>query len=210
MKAFTRVIGPAEYEFKEKRSLFRATLAPVEAVEQATAFWASLKEKYREATHNCPAWRLPDGEEFCSDDGEPGGTAGRPILGEIRRGDLFGCALVVTRWFGGVKLGPRGLIEAYSAAAAGALSAAATARSCYARRFTLTVGYEDVKTATHLLGSLPLAGELRTCWAQSVTLSAPVALDDLPVLQSAFSGYQWSTLLQSPPLWSGDELVTLA
>ncbi|WP_228288117.1 IMPACT family protein [Thermosipho ferrireducens] len=100
-----------------QRSLFIATTTHVESVNEAKDFFRTISHKYRDATHNCPAYRIIENNgilEFSSDAGEPSGTAGKPILGVLKKYELLNVAIVVTRYFGGVKLGIRGLIEAYS------------------------------------------------------------------------------------------------
>ncbi|TPW33935.1 IMPACT family protein [Oecophyllibacter saccharovorans] len=114
--------GPAGRESVVKGSVFRARAAPVSSAEEALAFLAEVR--VAEATHNCWAFRI--GQNFrASDDGEPGGTAGRPILSAIEGQDVDGVMVVVTRWFGGVKLGGGGLVRAYGGAAAACLREAA-------------------------------------------------------------------------------------
>ncbi|ACM23077.1 MULTISPECIES: IMPACT family protein [Thermotoga] len=112
------VVSPHSERINVKRSEFYATVFPVKDEKD---FRKKLKEiSKRDATHNCWAYRIFSTEgilEHYSDDGEPGGTAGRPILGVLKKHNLMNTAIVVTRYFGGVKLGVRGLIEAYSTAA---------------------------------------------------------------------------------------------
>ena len=98
-------------------SRFIATLAPVSTVEAARAFIARLKTEFADATHNVPAYILGGGNtvtEFCSDDGEPAGTAGKPALAVLRGSGLGDVAVVITRYFGGTLLGTGGLVKAYT------------------------------------------------------------------------------------------------
>ncbi len=100
-----------------ERSSFITTIAPVDNVQQAREFIAEISKKYADATHNCPAYRVLEGNkivEFASDNGEPSGTAGLPMLNVLKSAFLLNVAVVVTRYFGGKKLGVRGLIDAYS------------------------------------------------------------------------------------------------
>ncbi len=110
----------AEHEHEEviKRSRFLARAASIADEAEALRWMASVRE--REANHNCWAWKLGDVVRF-SDDGEPGGTAGRPILSAIEMHGLDGVVVVVTRWFGGIKLGAGGLVRAYRGVAASCL-----------------------------------------------------------------------------------------
>jgi uncharacterized YigZ family protein len=98
-----------------RKSRFLAIAAPVSSAEQALAFLREVADPA--ATHNCWAWRIGDGYRF-NDDGEPGGTAGRPILQAIDGQQMDGVAVVVTRWYGGIKLGAGGLVRAYGGTAA--------------------------------------------------------------------------------------------
>ena len=105
-------------EYEEKKSRFIATLEPVSSEEEAAAFIASVKKKYWDAKHNCSAYIIgDDGQKTrCSDDGEPSGTAGRPMLDVLSGEHITNACVVVTRYFGGTLLGTGGLVRAYSAA----------------------------------------------------------------------------------------------
>lgn len=110
--------GPATLDLVVKKSLFRARATPIAGEDDALAFLDTVHDP--DATHNCWAWRA--GARYRSfDDGEPGGTAGRPILQAIEMQDFDRVMVVVTRWFGGVKLGAGGLVRAYGGAAASCL-----------------------------------------------------------------------------------------
>lgn len=104
-------------EVKIKGSRFLCTIVPVADTEKAEYQYAQLKKKYFDATHNCFAWRIDQNIWRYSDDGEPSGTAGKPILQAILAKDLYQILCVVTRYFGGVKLGTGGLIRAYGESA---------------------------------------------------------------------------------------------
>lgn len=105
----------ASAEFVEKRSHFIGYISPVKTVEEANEFINTIKSKHWDATHNVPAYILRDGG-ICkfSDDGEPQGTAGMPCLSVLQKEGLTDCAVVVTRYFGGILLGGGGLVRAYS------------------------------------------------------------------------------------------------
>ncbi len=106
---------PCRYQQEVKKSRFLAQAAPVESAEQALAFLREVGDPT--ATHNCWAYRIGQDYRF-NDDGEPGGTAGRPILQAIEGQQMDRVAVVVTRWFGGIKLGAGGLVRAYGGTAA--------------------------------------------------------------------------------------------
>ena len=143
--------SPATYEEKIKRSVFIADVFPCHDEEEARLILANVTAKYRDATHNCRAYVLADGTEYSSDDGEPSGTAGRPILGAIKRSGLVNVIVVVTRYFGGVKLGVRGLIDAYGDVAAKALDMAGKVERVATVTIRITLGYNAVGNVARLL-----------------------------------------------------------
>jgi uncharacterized YigZ family protein len=104
-------------EIRVANSRFIATIAPAFTIEEARDFIKKIRVKYQDASHNVPAFIVGHGAsvtEHCSDDGEPEGTAGRPVLAVLKGSDLGDAAIVVTRYFGGTKLGTGGLVRAYS------------------------------------------------------------------------------------------------
>jgi uncharacterized YigZ family protein len=118
MNSYKTVYQGGEGEIVEKKSRFIATVQPVESEEEALEFIAGLKKKYWNATHNCSAFVVGERQELqrCSDDGEPQGTAGRPMLEVLLGEGIHNAAVVVTRYFGGTLLGTGGLVRAYSKA----------------------------------------------------------------------------------------------
>lgn len=118
--------GPGESEYDEKRSRFLGYVKPVESEEAARDFIAEIKKKHYDARHNCWCYIIRGGAERYSDDGEPQGTAGIPMLEVMRKAEITNAVCVVTRYFGGVLLGAGGLLRAYTRAAADALSDAGT------------------------------------------------------------------------------------
>ncbi len=115
---YKTVARAAQDEFVEKRSRFIGHIKPVTSQEQAVEFIAQIKTKYWDAAHNVSGYVLRDGGiQRYSDDGEPQGTAGIPTLDVLLKEELTDCAVVVTRYFGGTKLGAGGLVRAYSHAA---------------------------------------------------------------------------------------------
>ena len=118
---------PSEYgedEFIEKKSRFIGRIWPVETEEEALSRIQVMKKKHYDATHNCWAYIIRDGAFRFSDDGEPGGTAGMPMLQVLQREGLFNAVCVVTRYFGGILLGAGGLVRAYTKGAKIAVDAA--------------------------------------------------------------------------------------
>ena len=118
MDSYRTVYMEGQGEIVEKKSRFIATVRPVESEEQALLFLEEMKKKYWDARHNCHAFTVGLNRECtrCSDDGEPSGTAGRPMMDVLLGEELYNTAVVVTRYFGGVLLGTGGLVRAYSAA----------------------------------------------------------------------------------------------
>ena len=122
---YTTVRTEAHVEFEEKRSLFIGHATHVDSEEEAQAFIKQLKKEYSDATHNCYAYLLKGGIiARYSDDGEPQGTAGVPMLETIRKSGVDDVCVVVTRYFGGILLGAGGLVRAYSHSTAIAIEGA--------------------------------------------------------------------------------------
>lgn len=135
-----------EFELTEKKSRFIATAARVENKEEANLFVAAVKAKYPDARHNCYGYLCHDGYSKYSDDGEPSGTAGMPILNCIKQSGLCDVAIVVTRYFGGILLGTGGLTRAYSSASSGAIGTAQKAIKLSVSRFCTTCDYKIYDT----------------------------------------------------------------
>jgi len=132
-----------EVTMRERSSKFLSFIYPVENEEQIREALDALRKRYFDATHHCYAWRLgPRGEQFrANDDGEPSGTAGKPILGQMLSNEITDCLIVVVRYFGGTKLGVPGLIAAYKESAANAIEAATVVERTVDRRFTIDFPY---------------------------------------------------------------------
>ena len=141
---FITVKEEAHAEFEEKRSLFIGHAIRTDTEEEALAFIKSLKKQYQDATHNVYAYMLKcDTVARYSDDGEPQGTAGMPVLDVIRKSGVRNVCVVVTRYFGGTLLGAGGLIRAYSHAASIALDAAGIITYRPYSEFELICGYSE-------------------------------------------------------------------
>ena len=125
LEQYRTVYEGGEGEITEKKSRFIATVHPVESEEEALAFLEEMKKKYWDARHNCYVYSIGMNREFtrCSDDGEPSGTAGKPILDVLDKSGIANCLIIVTRYFGGTLLGTGGLIRAYSEAAKSGIEA---------------------------------------------------------------------------------------
>lgn len=149
MDTYLTLASPAEGRYTEKRSNFLAFVVPCADEEEARTILAGYRKKYYDARHVCWAYRLGtlDVRERANDDGEPSGSAGRPILGQLVSHGLTGVLAVVVRYFGGVKLGTGGLCSAYKAAVADALAAAAVEERVVSREAKIYVPYADADTA---------------------------------------------------------------
>ncbi len=142
------ILTGGEAEFTVQRSRFIAYTAAVHDEDEARAFLAKIRKTHYDARHCCSAWVLgADGaRQKSSDDGEPGGTAGMPILEVIKRRELTDAMVIVVRYFGGIKLGAGGLVRAYSHAAAIGLDASVLARRVVLRRMLVTVDYASLSS----------------------------------------------------------------
>ena len=140
---YKSIDAPAKGLFKDNGSRFIAHAYPVESEEQIKEIVASLKKEYHDARHHCYAYRLGHtGDRFsANDDGEPSGSSGRPILGQIDSNGLSDILVVVVRYFGGIKLGIPGLIRAYKTSTADALANARIIEKTATRHFRITFGY---------------------------------------------------------------------
>ena len=141
--AYRSIGAPSEGLFKDNGSRFLALAYPVETEEEVKAIVAGLRKQYHDARHHCFAYRLGYKADVfrASDDGEPSGSAGRPILGQIDSLGLSDVLVVVVRWFGGIKLGIPGLIRAYKSSSADALSNAAVVEKIAGRNFRVRFDY---------------------------------------------------------------------
>ena len=140
-------------DYRIQGSKFFGFLFPCDAIENAEDRLRELRKKYHDASHHCLAYRIGDEPiaEFSSDDGEPNGTAGLPILQQLRSSELINCACIVVRYFGGTKLGKSGLIDAYGKSAAEAINNARLAEIIPVQWYELKYGYELQKDIDHLL-----------------------------------------------------------
>jgi uncharacterized YigZ family protein len=154
--------GAAEHEIpKIKGSRFIARAAPTRSAIEAEALVEAARRDFPDARHHCSAWRLdPAGGTFrANDDGEPSGSAGRPILREIEGRDLVDATVVVVRYFGGVKLGVGGLVRAYGSAAAAVLDRAGIRTVAVTRRVRVRHAYDLSGAVTGAAAALGLTAE---------------------------------------------------
>ena len=183
---YKSIAGPSEGLFKDQGSRFIALAYPVESEEEVKALLEKARKEYHDARHHCVAYRI--GHEGAvwraSDDGEPQGTAGQPILSVLRGEDLENVLLVVTRYFGGTLLGTGGLVRAYTQAAKDGVAAAELAEKVPAKRLHIMVGYNHVDGVQYLLRQQGITPESADC-AASVTFEVLVRQEDAPSLADA-------------------------
>lgn len=143
---YTAPAAPCRTETDIQKSTFIADLAPAASMEKAAAFWDARRKEFRDASHHCFACRIGTAQvlEKSSDDGEPQGTAGHPMLHVLQMRQLTNTVLVVTRYFGGIKLGAGGLTRAYSGAAASACREAELTAYVPHLRVALVLPYDMV------------------------------------------------------------------
>lgn len=156
-------------DFEIKKSKFIAQIQQVDDENSAKNFIQSLRKKYFDATHNCSAWIIGD-KQKSNDDGEPGGTAGNPILDALKKNNLNFVALVVTRYFGGIKLGAGGLIRAYSQAANLAISSAKIVQMKIFQKICLTIEYNFLATLENYFRQKKISVE-NISYADDVTIN---------------------------------------
>lgn len=139
-------------EIEEKKSRFIATVVPVKSEQEAAAEIEKIRRKYWDARHNCHAYIIGDKEiTRCTDDGEPSGTAGRPMLEVLLGAGLHDVLVVVTRYFGGTLLGTGGLVRAYSKAVQSGLAASRMAVVRFGRELQVFTDYNGIGKLQHIL-----------------------------------------------------------
>lgn len=141
----------AKSEYREKHSRFLGFILPCKNEKQAVEIINAKKKEYWDARHAVYAYVLSDGKERFSDDGEPHGTAGKPVLDILKSSGIKDAVIVVIRYFGGILLGTGGLVRAYSAAALSALENSEKVRIVSADKFSVSVGYGDYDKLSFLL-----------------------------------------------------------
>ena len=140
-------------EIVEKKSRFIATFETIESEEDALAFIGRMKKQYWDARHNCYAFVAGENQTLqrCSDDGEPAGTAGRPMLDVLLKEDIHNAAVVVTRYFGGTLLGTGGLVRAYQKAVQEGLKNSAIIEKIQGRGLKIDCGYDSIGKIQYIL-----------------------------------------------------------
>lgn len=166
-------------EIEEKKSRFIADVSPVQSEEEAIAFIEKIKKKYWDARHHCYAYVLGEDAGFIrfSDDGEPSGTAGKPILEVLKGLQVSNLAVVVTRYFGGTLLGTGGLVRAYTQAAQAGIKASELGTMRYGEILAIRTDYNGIGRIQYAMGLRKIAIEDAE-YADAVTLKLKVPYED--------------------------------
>lgn len=156
MEFYNTIELAAQAEFKDKGSKFLAYAYPINAVDDFKNLWLNLKKEHPKAAHLCFAYRIGlDGNLFrAGDDGEPSGTAGKPILGQIDSREITNCCIIVVRYFGGTLLGVPGLINAYKTAASLVLQIVPIIRKPVLKNISLQFDYTQMNAVMIILKHL--------------------------------------------------------
>lgn len=159
MDIYLTISSPSEALYKDKGSKFYAFAYPVQTIEQIKEILAEKRKEYYDARHVCYAYMLGYERDVfrANDDGEPSGTAGRPILGQINSTNLTDILIIVVRYFGGTLLGTSGLIQAYKTSAAEAIAAATIEERIVEKTFVSKFGYQDLNAVMRIMKDFDLA-----------------------------------------------------
>lgn len=171
-------------EIIEKKSRFIANVEKIETEEDALVFIAKMKKQYWDARHNCYAFVVGKNHNLqrCSDDGEPNGTAGRPMLDVLLREDIHNLVVVVTRYFGGTLLGTGGLVRAYQKAVQEGLSNSIIIEKIQGRNLKINTDYNGIGKIQYLLAKQQIT-IMDTIYTDKVTTEVMVPIEKLEVLQ---------------------------
>ena len=174
-----------EAEIVEKKSRFIATVSPVKTEEEALAFIEATKKKYWNARHNCFAYIVGDQQELmrCSDDGEPNGTAGKPMLDVLTGAGLHQVVVVVTRYFGGTLLGTGGLVRAYSSSVQAGLASSQIVTRISGSKLQITTDYPGLGKIQYILGESGIR-ILDTQYTDQVVLEVLLSDEQLAPVQA--------------------------
>lgn len=198
LSKYKTVYSGGEAEIIEKKSRFIATVRPVKTEEEAIAFIESMKKKYWNATHNCSAYVL--GEHFqiqrCSDDGEPSGTAGKPMLDVLLGEEIHDVVVVVTRYFGGTLLGTGGLVRAYSSSAKEGLLASKVITKMHGQKLVIETDYTGLGKIQYILGQRGLT-ILDSIYTDKVELEVLLPEEEIqPVMAAITEGTNGQAVME--------------
>ena len=194
MDSYYTVPAFGETEFIERKSRFIGHISPVCNEDEAVAFVSDIRARHRRANHNCYAYILREGNAMrYSDDGEPQGTAGMPILEVLRREGIVDVAVVVTRYFGGIMLGAGGLVRAYAHGAKLALDCVGITHMCQCAELAVEMPYARYEQVLKLLEDYPVR-ILDTSFAGDVTIYIRMRADGLRAFEAALTELSAGTL----------------
>lgn len=188
LKEYFTILESGTNEIIEKKSRFIGYVCHVESEEEALAFVTEIKKKHYDARHNCYAYSIGEEQPLLrfSDDGEPGGTAGKPILEVITGKGLCNVCIVVTRYFGGTLLGTGGLVRAYTDASKACIEATKVVKKCLVVPFSFTTNYTDLGKIQYILGNEGI--EIKDSeYSEDVILKAEVLVDDADRIKKALT-----------------------
>lgn len=183
-KEYVTILEPGTGEIIEKKSRFIGYVRHVETEEEANAFVMEIKKKHYDARHNCYAYSIGEEQEVLrfSDDGEPGGTAGKPILEVITGEGLKNVCVVVTRYFGGTLLGTGGLVRAYTDAAKECIAATDIVCKRMVVPLSIITNYTDLGKIQYILGNAGIEMKDST-YGENVTLQVEIFVDDVDSIE---------------------------
>ena len=188
LESYKTIYRGGQGEITEKKSRFIATVREVKSEEEAQAFVEEMKKKYWDARHNCYAYVIGEHREYtrCSDDGEPGQTAGRPMLDVLLGEELYNTAVVVTRYFGGVLLGTGGLVRAYSKAVQEGLANSCVIEKKHGVLLSVDTDYNGLGRIQYLAGErkIPVQDAVYT---EKVSLKLLVPIGQIEEIKKAIT-----------------------
>lgn len=195
MDTYLTISSPSEAVYKDKGSKFLAFAYPVSSVDEIKNILAEKRREFYDARHVCYAYMLGyERNTFrANDDGEPSGTAGRPILGQINSAGLTDILIVVVRYFGGTLLGTSGLIQAYKTAAADAIANASIEERIVEKQFVANCGYDMLNSVMRIIKSFNLR-VISQRQELDCTILLSVRLSDMDCVTAAFSHLDFVSL----------------
>ena len=181
MKSYDTIEDAVTIEFIEKKSRFIGSIYPVANEKEVSDILSSVRAKFKDARHHCYGF-IVGGMEGFSDDGEPSGTAGKPILSTLRGSGLTNVLVVVTRYFGGTLLGTGGLVRAYSESTKLAIENAIRMSLVYGYKLMIQIDYRDLKKLQYLLEQKHIK-QLESVFTDKVSVTVEIPEDDISLLE---------------------------
>jgi len=178
-KSFYKIVyKPGTGEIVEKKSRFISNVYNIENEEEVSTYISAIKKKHWDARHNCYAFVLGDNNQIqrCSDDGEPNGTAGKPILEVLLRSEIHNCIIIVTRYFGGTLLGTGGLVRAYGIAAKIGLENSTILEKRFGNILKIVTDYNGLGKVQYITGQMEL-DILEIVYSDIVSITIVISVD---------------------------------